>query len=52
MDRGPEAGFSLRRYEHSEIEWSYRHSRGWQPGIITRVGLRADGGHDPTVLDK
>lgn len=23
----------------SEIVWSYRHSSGWQPGVITRVGV-------------
>jgi UDP-N-acetylmuramate dehydrogenase len=23
----------------SEIVWSYRHSSGWQPGVITRVGI-------------
>ena len=33
-------GQRLDRIEKSSLEWGYRHSRGWQPGIITRVGLR------------
>ena len=31
--RGPE------RIESSSLEWGYRYSRGWQPGVITKVGL-------------
>ncbi len=30
---------SLKKYANADIDWSYRHSEGWQPGIITRVGL-------------
>ena len=28
------------RKKHSDIKWSYRSSKGWQPGIIARVGLK------------
>ena len=28
------------RKNQSDIQWSYRNSRGWQPGIIARVGLK------------
>lgn len=30
---------TVRRLNKEDIEWSYRSSRGWQPGIIVRVGL-------------
>ncbi len=33
----PDGG--IRRYLRDEVEWAYRHCNGWQPGIITRVGL-------------
>ena len=28
------------RKKHSDIKWSYRNSKGWQPGIITRIGFK------------
>lgn len=31
---------SLRRVSGKDIQWQYRHSEGWQPGIIVRVALR------------
>jgi UDP-N-acetylmuramate dehydrogenase len=33
----PDGG--IRRYMRDEVQWAYRHCNGWQPGIITRVGL-------------
>jgi UDP-N-acetylmuramate dehydrogenase len=33
----PDGG--VRRYMRDELTWSYRHCVGWQPGIISRVGL-------------
>ncbi len=33
----PDGG--VRRYMRDELKWSYRHCEGWQPGIISRVGL-------------
>jgi len=27
------------RIGHEKINWSYRHSQGWQPGVIYNVGL-------------
>ncbi|MEZ4872506.1 MAG: UDP-N-acetylmuramate dehydrogenase [Bdellovibrionales bacterium] len=30
---------SLKSFEHSQIEWAYRSSKGWQPGVITKVNL-------------
>lgn len=31
--------FSVKRKTKSELNWHYRHSEGWQPGIVTRVGV-------------
>ncbi|MFN7262740.1 MAG: UDP-N-acetylmuramate dehydrogenase [Pseudobdellovibrionaceae bacterium] len=42
----------LQRYTNQQVEWSYRHSRGWEPGIITWVTLRWPLHQDPSVLDK
>ena len=28
------------RKKHSDIQWSYRKSKGWQPGIIARIGFK------------
>jgi UDP-N-acetylmuramate dehydrogenase len=43
---------SLKIYRHDEVEWCYRHCDGWQPGIITRVGLRWSGPSEPSLLEK
>ena len=29
----------IHRYQNSDLQWGYRHCRGWQPGVIVRVGL-------------
>ena len=34
-----EASFPLRRVEASKLQWFYRKSLGWQPGVIVRVGF-------------
>lgn len=31
--------FKVVRKEKDEIEWTYRHTHGWEPGIITQVGI-------------
>ena len=40
------------RYEHDRVMWSYRHSHGWQPGIIVRAGLSWPLEGDPDILEK
>lgn len=30
----------VERIPSSKIKWTYRHSEGWQPGVVVRVGLR------------
>jgi UDP-N-acetylmuramate dehydrogenase len=29
----------VRRLKKSEIQWTYRHSEGWQPGVVVRAGV-------------
>lgn len=41
---------SIRRYEHKDVRWSYRHSDGWQPGIIVRVGIGWPNEPDASIL--
>ena len=34
------------------IEWHYRGSKGWQPGVIVRVGLVWEGSEDASVMNE
>lgn len=43
---------SVQRYRHGDIQWSYRHSQGWQPGTIVRAGISWPMEPDPEVLAK
>jgi UDP-N-acetylmuramate dehydrogenase len=31
--------FTTHRFSKDQLHWEYRHSKGWQPGVITRVGI-------------
>jgi len=42
----------VERKLNSELQWAYRHSNGWQPGIIVRVGISWPLTPDPTILDQ
>lgn len=42
----------VRRLTKDEITWTYRHTSGWQPGIITRVGLSWPIEEDPDMPRK
>jgi UDP-N-acetylmuramate dehydrogenase len=37
------------RLRAEDLQWSYRHCSGWEPGIIVRVGLRWPLGADADV---
>ncbi|MEK6773716.1 MAG: UDP-N-acetylmuramate dehydrogenase [Bdellovibrionota bacterium] len=39
-------------YQHSEVQWSYRHSRGWQPGLVTKVHFQWPYEPDGSILNK
>lgn len=41
---------TIRRYEHRDVRWNYRHCDGWQPGIIVRVGIVCPNEPDPQIL--
>jgi len=40
------------RYSKDQIVWGYRHSHGWQPGVIVRVGMSWPLTQDHTILDQ
>jgi UDP-N-acetylmuramate dehydrogenase len=42
----------VQRYDYADIQWSYRHSIGWQPGVITRVGLSWPLEQDEGILEQ
>ncbi|MBS1970120.1 MAG: UDP-N-acetylmuramate dehydrogenase [Bdellovibrionales bacterium] len=44
--------FITQRFTKDQIHWEYRHSKGWQPGVITRVGLSWPMQPDATILDQ
>ncbi len=41
---------SVERLHHDKIQWAYRHSSGWQPGIILSVTVSWDMQPDPETL--
>lgn len=44
--------WSVQIFRKEELRWSYRHSNGWQPGIITEVGISWENNPDETILAK
>lgn len=40
------------RWTKDELHWEYRHSKGWQPGVITRVGLSWPLEIEADILDR
>lgn len=30
---------TLKRYEKKDLDWSYRQCRGWEPGLIVKIGI-------------
>lgn len=45
-----ESEFKVRRLYKQDLQWQYRRSLGWQPGIIYRVGLSWSLPSDENVL--
>jgi UDP-N-acetylmuramate dehydrogenase len=43
---------SVKKYMNADLNWSYRHCNGWQPGIIVGVTLAWPEKPDDQVLDK
>lgn len=44
--------FSTHRFTKEQLHWEYRHSKGWQPGVILRVGISWPLQVDATILDQ
>jgi UDP-N-acetylmuramate dehydrogenase len=44
--------FDLKIKKIDHLNWRYRHSEGWQPGIITKVAIKIDQTKDPDILNK
>ncbi|MFN8791355.1 MAG: UDP-N-acetylmuramate dehydrogenase [Bdellovibrionales bacterium] len=39
-------------YRHHDVTWSYRHSSGWEKGIVLRATLKWPLHPDPQILEK
>lgn len=44
--------FEIHKLTKDQIHWEYRHTSGWQPGIIVRVGLSWPLQPDATILEQ
>ena len=44
--------FELKKYQHDDINWVYRHSKGWEPGIVVTAQIKWPLIEDPTILEK
>ena len=44
--------FTNMRFTKEHIHWEYRHTDGWQPGIITRVGMSWPVEPDAVIIEK
>ena len=43
--------FQIKKLLKSDLQWSYRHCHGWQPGVIVRVGISWKLEPDPQILE-
>jgi len=41
---------SLVLYKKEDLRWEYRHCSGWEPGIVTRVGISWENRADDSIL--
>ena len=42
--------FSFKVFQHDDVQWGYRHSKGWQPGIISQVNITVPFVQDETLV--
>lgn len=47
---GPDGKIEERTLQHSDVAWSYRKSKNWQPGVITKVRVAWPNQPDEAVL--
>ncbi|MGE4133789.1 MAG: UDP-N-acetylmuramate dehydrogenase [Bdellovibrionales bacterium] len=39
----------IRQFQRDELHWEYRHSSGWQPGMVVRAGLSWPSEPEPDI---
>ncbi len=42
----------VKRFNKNELQWSYRHCHGWEPGLIVRVGISWAVNPEPDILQR
>lgn len=45
-------GAERKTFSRADLEWTYRHSEGWQPGVISRVCVAWPLDPQPDVMEK
>lgn len=43
---------TVHRFTKDQIHWEYRHTSGWQPGVVVRAGISWPMQQDLTILDQ
>lgn len=41
---------TIQRFQRKDLNWSYRHCRGWQPGVIFRAGISWENCPNDSIL--
>lgn len=49
MSLGESGKYEVRRIRADELQWSYRHCSGWQPGVVTKVSVSWPCEPDPAL---
>ncbi len=44
--------FSIQKFQHEDITWTYRHSKGWEPGVVVEAHIKWSLQEDPSILEK
>lgn len=39
-------------YQHADLDWQYRHCKGWEPGVIIKAHISYSAQKDPDILTK
>jgi UDP-N-acetylmuramate dehydrogenase len=47
-----QGAFEIKKFKHKDIDWQYRHSTGWEPGIIVSAVLRWPLTPEPGILER
>ncbi len=44
--------FSVQKYQHDDVNWTYRHMTGWEPGVVVQAEIKWPLVEDATILEK